>query len=171
MVKLEWVNATYIRNMSIEKLTDITRPFLVDVYPQYKILEQTAEGKEKISKIMKALQERLKLVNEVADLSAFFFSDIFPYNQEAVAKHLKNADTKAILTNLKAALEKVEPFTKENIETAFRALATEMGIKAGQVIHPARVALTGRSDSPPMFDTVEIIGKEQSIKRICKILS
>ncbi len=171
MDKLNWLNGQYIRKMNAEDLLVSTRPFLEKAYTEFALLEKTLEGRTKINKILTALQERLKTINEVVELSEFFFKDEFPFVQEAVDKHLKEAGAKEILIGLKDALTNVDPFTKENIEIAFRDLAQTMGIKAGKVIHPARVALTGRSDSPPMFDTVEIIGKERSLDRIEKAIA
>ena len=149
-----------------ERLIELTRPFLEKVYPSYLELEKTGEGREKIRKVIVALQERMKTVNEIVELSDFFFNDEVKYDQQSVEKHLKEPQAKEILMKLLEKLKAISPFVKENIEPAFRDLAKEMEIKAGKVIHPARVALTGRMDSPPMFDTVEIIGKEDCIKRL-----
>lgn len=164
--KLTWMNATYIRQMSAEKLLEYCDKALAAAYPCYKETKNTPEGKERMLKIMKCLQERMRTLNDAVPLSDFFFSDELKFDQTAVEKHLKEEGAKEVLAKLLSALEKVEPFTKENIEPAFRGLAAEMGLKAGKIIHPARVALTGRSDSPPMFDTVELIGKETVLKRL-----
>ncbi|MCX5749478.1 MAG: glutamate--tRNA ligase [Candidatus Saganbacteria bacterium] len=164
--KLDWLNAHYIRQSLPERLMDLTRPFLEKAYPSYTELSKTKGGIDHIRKIIVCLQDRMKTVNEVVALSDFFFSDELKFDPAAVQKHLKEEGVADILSRLKEGLSKVSPFTKDNIEPVFRNLAKELGVKAGKVIHPARVALTGRSDSPPMFDTVEIIGKETSIKRL-----
>ncbi len=171
MVKLEWLNAHYIRGKSIDELIELTGPYLEKAYPKYVELQKTPQGQEKIKKLLKDLQERIKTVNEIVDHAGFFLLDEITYDQEAFDKHVKEAGAKEILEKLKDALELIDPFTKENIEPVFRNLAKDLGIKAGKVIHPARVALTGRSDSPPMFDTVELIGKEESIKRLKTVLT
>lgn len=164
--KLTWMNATYIRQMPAEKLLEQCDKSLEEAYPSYKLQKTSAEGRERAVKIIKCLQERMRTLNDAVPLSDFFFQDEIRYDQASADKHLKEEGVKEILTKLTKALETVEPFTKENIEPAFRNLAAEMGLKAGKIIHPARVALTGRSDSPPMFDTVELIGKEASLKRL-----
>ena len=169
--KLTWMNATYIRQMPAEKLLEHCDKSLENAYPSYKSLKNTPEGRERILKIAKCLQERMRTLNDAVPLSDFFFLDEIKFDQTAVEKHLNEEGAKEILAKLAPALEKVEPFTKENIEPVFRDLAKEMGIKAGKVIHPARVALTGRSDSPPMFDTVELIGKENTLKRLKNTIS
>ncbi len=170
MDKLDWINATYIRQLPADKLAELTRPFLVKAYPSIVEMEKSDLGRKHIDQVLAALKERLKTVNEVAGLSGFFFLEEIPYNTEAVEKHLKGEGVDNILSKLKERLAGVDPFTKDKIEPVFRDLAKELGIKAGAVIHPARVALTGRSDSPPMFDTVEIIGKEISIKRLNDVI-
>ncbi len=161
MDKLNWLNANYIRQKSADELIELTRPFLEKAYPSY--------GKKDpvwLKKMTAALQERLKTVNECVELSDFFFNDEVAFDQQAFDKQLKAEGAKDILIKLGDKLSAVSPFTKENIEPAFRGLAEELGIKAGKVIHPARVALTGRMDSPPMFDTTELIGKELCLQRI-----
>lgn len=166
MEKLTWMNATYIRQMPVEQLMEQCDKALGTAYPSYTALKDTPEGMERILKIIKCLQERMRTLNDAVPLSDFFFQDEIKFDQASVDKHLKEPGTKDILSKLAETLKNVEPFTKENIEPAFRSLAAEMGLKAGKIIHPARVALTGRSDSPPMFDTVELIGKETVLKRL-----
>lgn len=166
MDKLNWLNAHYIRQSLPERLIDLTRPFLEKAYPSYSEMIKTKEGFEHLKKIIVCLQDRMKTINEIVELSDFLFNDEVKFDDASVQKHLKEAGVADILVKLKEGLEKVSPFTKENIEPVFRGLASDLGLKAGKVIHPARVALTGRSDSPPMFDTVELIGKERSLKRL-----
>lgn len=166
MEKLTWMNATYIRQMPVEQLMEQCDKALGTAYPPYTALKNTPEGMERILKIIKCLQERMRTLNDAVPLSDFFFQDEVKFDQASVDKHLKEPGAKDILSKLAEALKDVEPFTKENIEPAFRSLAAEMGLKAGKIIHPARVALTGRSDSPPMFDTVELIGKETVLRRL-----
>lgn len=170
MDKLNWLNAHYIRLLSPEKLLEMTRPFLEKAYLSFKEMESSPEGRTKLNKILLCAQERMKTLNECVELSSYFFSEDYPLDPDSAQKHLKVEGVNEILSKLKDKLAAIDPFTKENIESAFRGLAQELGLKAGKVIHPARVALTGRSDSPPMFDTVEIIGKENCIKRIEKTL-
>lgn len=166
MDKLNWLNAHYIRQTLPERLIDLTRPFLEKAYTSYSETVKTKEGFEYVKKIIVCLQDRMKTINEIVELSDFFFNDEVKYDEASVNKHLKEAGVVDILAKLKEGLEKVSPFTKETIEPVFRDIAKELGVKAGKVIHPARVALTGRSDSPPMFDTVGLIGKERSIRRL-----
>lgn len=164
--KLTWMNATYIRRMTAEKLLELCDKSLETAYPSYKEQKNTPEDRERILKIIKCLQERMRTINDAVPLSDFFFQDEIKFDETSVEKHLKEGGAKGVLERLLSTLEKVDPFVKENIEPAFRNLAAEMGLKAGKIIHPARVALTGRSDSPPMFDTVELIGKEPVLKRL-----
>ena len=168
--KLNWLNAHYIKQSPPQRIVLLTKPFLEKAYPLYSELEKTPEGREKIEKAIVSLLERMKTLLDVVPLSDFFFLDEITFDQASFDKHMKEEGVKEILTKLRDALPHVSPFTKENIEPAFRNLAKDLGIKAGKVIHPARVALTGRSDSPPMFDTVEIIGKENCLKRLEKTI-
>ena len=95
----------------------------------------------------------------------------FEYDQAAVKKHFKTAEGKKVLEALKDRLAKVEPFTKDKIEPVFKDLAKELKVKLGAIIHPCRLALTGTLQSPPMYDVVEILGKEKAAQRLSKAIS
>lgn len=167
--KLTWMNGVYIRSIPVEELFTYCNELLKENYPTYKDLIISEAGKQKIFKILSAVRERMKTLNDVIYLTDFFFSEV-KYDNNAVEKHLKKEGGKEILQKLLERLQSVDNFTKVNIEPIFRNLADELNVKAGNIIHPARVALTGRSDSPPMFDTVELIGKDETLKRLKKAI-
>jgi len=167
--KLDWVNGQHIRKLSHDCLFELTKPFLDEQYPWMKDLKDLKEI-NRIKKIIICLQDRMERLTQIVELSDFFFVDEVKYDKESVEEYLKTADAKNILCKLKERLEALEPFEKSKIEEVFRTLAKDLNVKAGEVIHPARVALTGRSDSPPMFDVVELLGKENTIGRLGKTI-
>jgi glutamyl-tRNA synthetase len=156
--KLNWLNGKYIRNILPERLVDLCESLLIEAYGKFDF--------EYIKKVVLAFHDRLVLIPDIVPLSKYFFVDEFEYDPKGVEKHFKTENAKRILESLKERLVKVEPFTRENIEPVFKDLAKEMNVKLGVVIHPCRLALTGTLQSPPMYDVVEILGKEKVGERL-----
>lgn len=163
MEKLNWLNGQYIRKILPERLVDLCEPLLIDAYDNHDMAY--------ITKVVKAFQDRLVLIPDIVPLSDYFFKDEFAYDPKGVEKYFKADNAKNILSSLKERLEKVDPFVKANIEPVFKQLAEEMAVKLGVIIHPCRLALTGRMESPPMYDVVEVLGKEKVATRLAKAIS
>jgi glutamyl-tRNA synthetase len=115
---------------------------------------------------VEAVGNRLGGPHDVAEALGYFYGDDFAYDPEAVAKHLQSGEAAAHLTALADALEALPVYTLESIESALRELATARGVKAAALIHPARVALTGRSSSPGIFEVLYLLGRAKSIERL-----
>jgi len=158
--KLNWLNGQYIRTILPERLVDLCEPLLMQTYGNHDF--------NYISQVVKAFQDRLVLIPEIVPLSAYFFIDEFEYDAKGVEKYFKSDKAKKILSSLKDKLVKVDPFKRDMIEPIFKNLAQELTLKLGEVIHPCRLALTGRLESPPMYDVVEILGKDKVAKRLTK---
>ena len=97
----------------------------------------------------------------------YFFYDDFEIEKEKLLP--KKVEAIQIIEGLKKSIElinSIEVFDPENLEDNFRKLAEELKLKAGQLFFPIRIALTGRKESPPLFDTMKVIGRESSIKRL-----
>ncbi len=92
------------------------------------------------------------------------------YNEEAVEKFLKKDKISDILGITKKRLEAVDPFTQENIEKEARALIGELKIESAELIHPLRVAVTGKAVSAGVFEVLALLGKEKTIERLEKVL-
>jgi glutamyl-tRNA synthetase len=161
--KLNWLNGKYIRKILPERLVDLCEPLLIEAYGTHDI--------QYIKKVVLAFHDRLVLIPDIVPLSKYFFVDDFEYDPKGIEKYFKPANSKRILTTLKEKLAKVKSFTKENIEPIFKGLAKEMNVKLGVIIHPCRLALTGRIQSPPMYDVVEILGKKKAKERLARAIS
>ena len=158
MEKLNWLNGQYIRKILPERLIDLCEPLLIQAYGNHDF--------EYISKVIKVFHDRLVLIPDIVPLSEYFFKDHFEYDPKAVEKYFKTENAKVILSSLRDRLEKVEPFIKANIEPVFKDLAAELNVKLGLIIHPCRLAVSGRTETPPMYDVVEVLGKEKVIQRL-----
>jgi glutamyl-tRNA synthetase len=161
--KLNWLNGQYIRSILPERLFDLCEPLLIKAYGAHDLAY--------MKKVVAVFHDRLVLIPDIVPLSPYFFRDEFEYDPKAVEKYFKPENSKKILETLKERLEKIEPFSKENIEPVFKELSKELNVKLGEVIHPCRLALSGRSETPPMYDVVEILGKEKVIQRLAKAIA
>lgn len=162
--KLDWMNGNYIRQLSTEELTKRLLPFWrrAGLVPPG---ELSANKFKKLESIALLCQERLVKLAEIIPLTDFFFSDV-RYDPAAVEKVLKKEGAGEILKAASAKLELIGSWSCENIEAGLRALADELGQKPGKVFQPIRVAVSGRTISPPLFESLEILGKETSLMRI-----
>lgn len=160
--KLDWMNGVYIRKMSLGELADKA----MEELKKSKLIKDTKEVDiNKISKIVKLIQERLKKFSEIPQLVNYFFNEPV-YEEKPVRKFLKKDGVPEMLQELSKVIEEVEPFDIETLESAVRAFIEKKELKPGDVIHPVRVALTGRAASPPIFDVMDVLGKQTCLKRI-----
>jgi glutamyl-tRNA synthetase len=160
--KLNWLNGKYIRSILPDRLIDLCEPLLIEAYGNHDF--------EYIKKVVLALHDRLVLIPDIVPLTKYFFTDDFEYDPQAVEKHFKGEHSKKILESLKDRLAKVDSYTKENIEPVFKGLAKELDVKLGVVIHPCRLALTGTTQSPGMYDVVMVLGKKKVEERLKKAI-
>lgn len=166
MDKLIWLNSHYMKTSPPSRLAQLALPFL----EKEGLIRDGEKSLEVLEKIMPLVQERAKTLGEVPRWVDFFFKEEIDYEQSAVDEWLKDELHKRLLSLAKEALANLEPFTKENIESALRSLAEREGVKAKEVFHPLRVAVTGRTVSPPLLESIAILGKEKTLKRIAQAL-
>jgi glutamyl-tRNA synthetase len=162
MEKLMWMNGEYVRKKSDEELFQLTIPF----FERENLIKDEAD-KELVRKIIPLLKERVRLLKDFVSLGDYFLREV-KYEREAVEKHLGEPVVFERLGELKRRLEEIreEDFTKDQIESVIRGLAQEMGIKAKELIHPVRVAVTGKTVGPGLFELMEVLGREKVLKRI-----
>ncbi|MDQ4079040.1 MAG: glutamate--tRNA ligase [Chloroflexota bacterium] len=156
--KLEYMNGWYIRQLPVKVLAAKITPFLEEA--------GLPIDEEKILEVLPLVQERMKFLSEAPELLDFFLADApLPDLEELPGKKMDVADTVAALQGAYDALANVE-WTMEAIEEALRAKAEALGLKAGQLFQPLRVAITGRKFSPGIFETIYHIGQGRVLERI-----
>jgi glutamyl-tRNA synthetase len=157
--KAVWLNAEHIRGLPVEDLSARLLPIV------------HAAGfnitSEKMLRITPLIRERIKLLREVLSAADFFFVDQLPPYDPAELIPQKG-DAAMALKALKRAQEVLPAveFKHDPLDQALRAAAQELGVKAGQMFQPIRVAVCGRKNAPPLFETLEVLGKETTLKRI-----
>ncbi len=156
--KLTALNADHIQATAPETLAELLVPFL-------KKIGIHVESGEFLVKVVKTLVQRSKTMEEMATAATFYFTETIAYEEKAARKFLK-PDTRQPLHFLMDALGVIDVFTEENLENAFKSVMDKTGLKLGKIAQPVRVALTGKTASPGIFEITEIIGKEKVIRRL-----
>jgi glutamyl-tRNA synthetase len=188
--KLDWINGFYIRQKSLDKLTELCIPQLIksdlitpcfetEQYPpaygaefitqKFKIKETGEEISFRfLQKVVSLYQERLKKLSEIAELTDFFFKKELEYEKELLRwRDMDDKEVKETLDNLKKILSRIKEkdWRKENLEKILLAEANKVGDR-GKLLWPLRVALTGKEASAGPFEIAEILGKEKCLERI-----
>ncbi|MHB8880307.1 MAG: glutamate--tRNA ligase [Thermodesulfovibrionales bacterium] len=160
--KLLWLNSQYIINSPAERLADLVVPFLVkeDI-----IGKDEAVDRVWLARAVVTLQERAKTLIELAASLRYYFHDPASYDEKAAAKFLNDKNL-ALLTELHESLSGLGDYSTAGIEAVFTALIEKHGIKLGAIAQPVRVALTGGTVSPGIYEVIEIIGRETTLRRL-----
>lgn len=157
--KLNWVNSEYIKNKDIDSLTAVTEEYL-----KAKEFLPPQVTKEYLKKVILLFQGRANKLSDFTDWGRFCFYDDYNYSEEtlpALEKKLIGEINKLI-----ESFSSMDVFDKESIEKEFRAVAESLGLKTRDLVHPVRAALTGRKVGPGLFETIEVLGKQEVIKRL-----
>jgi glutamyl-tRNA synthetase len=151
--KLLWMNAQYLMRMPADEIYIHLVPFI----------DRPLDELRPLIELYKIRSHTLK---EMAEQLAPYFVEEVEYEPETVKKHVKGDDLADRMRALRATLAKVEPFDVTATEQALRALAEERGVSAAKLIHPLRLALTGKGASPPIFDVAVVLGRERTLRRL-----
>ncbi len=172
--KLLWLNSHYI----MQKADDALANMILEVLESQGMVKGTGyrvqgAGKEKevILKAIPLIKERMKTLKEAAALLDFFFVDEVKIDEQAKQKFLTKPETLAALKDMAHLLSDTEPFTHAELETRIRQFVDEKKIKLKDILQPLRVILTGKSVSPPLLESMEILGKETTLARLNKFLA
>lgn len=158
--KLNWLNTHYIKSVSTDYLAQYSKPF-------YKArgIDPEKIPAEKFNKIIDIFRERIQTVNEYPEKSRYFFEDIDKFDPAADEKFL-NSDTLRVLNKIEEEIKNMNDFNLENIHDCFDSIMDELNLKLGKIAQPIRVALTGGTVSPGIFEVIDIMGKELTLKRL-----
>ena len=162
--KNKWFNHQYLIQKSDEELAKQFLPIVAEQTGKIEAIEIN-----KLTKIVSLIKERAHFVNEFWELSNFFFEEPTAYDEKA-AKNWKE-ETPQLMKNLIEVLNEIDDFTSNTIETIVKEWMTRNEIGMGKIMQPFRLSLVGALKGPHLFDIVEIIGKEETIKRIQKAVT
>jgi glutamyl-tRNA synthetase len=159
--KLDWLNSQYLKQLPLPTLTDLLAQRL-----NAKGWLNEPYDRAWLARIAALLQDRLKVLGDIEEEHSFFFQDSPVYQEEAVEKFLRQDGMGPRLLQLKDRLSGLASFDTATIEQAVRGMVAEQHLEARELIHPARVAVTGRAVSPPLFEVMSILGKDTTVRRL-----
>ena len=162
--KLDWMNGHYIRETTDADLADalleywtVSPPNTMPPHPD----------RQTLIRIAPLIRERMKTLAEASERIGFFFDDAFQYEpSELIQRKMDAAGALRALEAAKDALQPIEPFETARIEQALRSLADDLNLKTGQLLGTLRVATSGQRVSPPLFESMEILGRERVLRDI-----
>jgi glutamyl-tRNA synthetase len=164
--KLIWLNSQYVMSSDPVRLAELVIPFL----EKEKIIhEGEAPDMEWLSKAILTLRERAKTLGELAASLRYYIAEDVEYNEKAKAKFLHDKSL-PLLIELKERITVLAEFSVAEIERIFREITERHGIKLGNLAQPVRVAVTGGTESPGIFEVLEVMGKEKTMRRLEKAI-
>ncbi|RKY34679.1 MAG: glutamate--tRNA ligase [Candidatus Omnitrophota bacterium] len=161
--RLKWVNGYYIKNLELQNLVELLVPYLEKQ-------GYITEDFDWLRGLVKLYKTRFQTLPRFLELTKFFFEDSVDYQTQAKDEFLKSEQAADYLEKLKTLLEQGNFSTVENIEHIVRTLVQGLNISASTLIHPARVALTGGTVSPGIFEIIYFLGKEKCVKRLSFVI-
>ena len=160
--KLEWINGHYLRNTDTDKIFNS----VVDRWEKAGLINQLdSRNKEYCYKVIDLLKDRSKTISEITDNAFYFFFDPKEYDAKGARKHFKEGSI-PVLKALNEKLEALKSFNHDALENVYREYAENSKLSASKLIHPTRLAVSGVSFGPGLFELLETIGKETTVRRI-----
>jgi glutamyl-tRNA synthetase len=160
--KLLWLNGHYIHEADSRRLAGLLKPALAGQGLSVETIDERV-----LDQVIAAVKSRSRTLIELAQGATYFFKEDLSYDESARTKFL-TPDIRPVLIELLSRLEAAAAFTAPELEKTFKALLDQKGLKLVQLAQPVRVALTGRTVSPGIYEVMEILGKERSLARLKK---
>jgi glutamyl-tRNA synthetase len=163
--KLTWLNSHYLKHVSRERLYKLAIPYLsqagcnISGFPE-----------EKIIKLVDFYRERIRILSEITEATKFFFEDKIIYQMEARQKFIEPQESKEVLQEVYDGISTLQEFNEGSLETLLRRIAESKNLKFQDVAQPIRVALTGTTVSPGIFEVMELLGRQKVQERIKQML-
>jgi glutamyl-tRNA synthetase len=161
--KCYWLNGQYVLHMSLGRFRELSEPFI-----QKAGLAISDEAY--LLKVLEIVKEKIKLFQDVPDWIGYFFTEEFPLEPEAVEKTLNKPGAIDRLGRLRHKYAEVDDWAAARLETALKELGASIGCKTGELVHPARVAVSGRSIGPSLYHMLEVMGKPRVLRRMDRVL-
>ncbi|MCK5014744.1 MAG: glutamate--tRNA ligase [Candidatus Omnitrophica bacterium] len=163
MDKLKWLSNQYIKQADTERLVDFMIPFL----KEKKYIGEDFD-RQKIKNSVNLFKGRMDTFLDFIERADFVFIDELQIDGDVFQKHLSRNKEKEFRL-LSDRFAQTEPFDVATTEKVFRKVVAELGIKASDLVHPVRVAITGRDVGPGLFETIVLLGKEKTVERLAKV--
>src|SRR5262249_41821692 len=162
--KCFWLNGQYVMQMSLDRFIELARPFIERA--KIDISNETY-----LRDVLAIVKEKIKLFKDVPEWTSYFFADDYEFDSGAVKKVFGNADAAERLKALREEFAKIDKWNLEAIESTLKSLAQKLDCKTGGLVHPARIAVSGRSVGPSLYHMLEVMGKDRVLKRFDQTLA
>jgi glutamyl-tRNA synthetase len=161
--KCYWLNGQYILQMPLSRFRELSEPYIQS-------LRIPPADETYLLKVLQIVKEKIKLFKDVPDWIGYFFTEEFPYDADAVEETLKKPGAGDRLKSLRKIYAELPDWSATGLEIALKQVAGELGCKTGELVHPTRVAVSGRSVGPSLYHMLEVMGKERVLQRIDRTL-
>ena len=162
--KCFWLNGQYVAQMSLDRFIELARPFLerakIDI-----------SNNKYLPEVLAIVKEKIKLFKDVPEWTSYFFTENYEFDSESVKKVFDKSEAVARLKALHEEFAKLDKWDFQTLESALKSLAQKLGCKTGDLVHPARVAVSGRSVGPSLYHMLEVMGKERVLKRCDRMMA
>src|SRR5947208_4634849 len=156
--KCFWLNGQYIAQMSLDRFAELSRPFLekarIDI-----------SNEKYLRAVLAIVKEKIKLFKDVPEWTRYFFTEDYDFDPAAAENVFGKPEAATRLSALRAEFAKIDNWNLEQIESTLKALAQKLDCKTGDLVHPARIAVSGRGIGPSLYHMLEVMGKERVLAR------
>ena len=163
--KLQWLNGQHIRRLTTEQLRDRVVPILAKAG-----FDTGAKSEAWLTKMTEICQTKIPTLNDIVPYTDFFFAEPSVYEEKAVGKQWKKPGALDRMRTIRALLEGVAPWDHDTLKAAYEKLSETSGEGLGQFVHPTRLACTGKSVGPGLFELLELLGKDVCLERVDKAI-
>jgi glutamyl-tRNA synthetase len=161
--KCYWLNGQYVLHMSLGRFRELSEPFIQKA-------GIAISDEAYLLKVLEIVKEKIKLFKDVPDWIGYFFTEEFPLEPEAVEKTLNKPGAIDGLGRLREKYAELDDWAAASLEKALKELGASIGRKTGELVHPARVAVSGRSIGPSLYHMLEVMGKPRVLRRMDRVL-
>src|SRR5437588_4007649 len=162
--KCFWLNGQYVAQMSLDRFIELARPFMekakIDI-----------SDEKYLRDVLAIVKEKIKLFKDVPEWTSYFFSEDYEFDPEAEKNVFGKPEAAGHLKALRDEFAKIDKWDLQTLESALKSLAQKLGCKTGDLVHPARVAASGRSVGPTLYHMLEGMGKERVLKRFDRMMA
>jgi len=161
--RLEWINGEWLRKLNVDEVVRRLEIYLKD--NGLKI-----DDADYLAKVIQAMGNRVNKLKDFIEIGRYFFTDDFTYDEKGFKKRIYPG-VEVRIKKLITKFSELAPFDEENMESALRELSEELNCKAGELIHPVRLGVSGMTFGPSLFELLEVLGRGKVIKRLEKLVS
>jgi glutamyl-tRNA synthetase len=167
IAKLTWMNSVYMRDLRAKDPTRVVMLCLEILQDAGRLpADVTPEMRRYVARVVEVLGERMKVGRDIVTNGDFFFTESVTYDPDAVQKYLRGKEAAEMLSRLRERIARAQKFDPAAMEAIVRELATDLGVESREIIHPVRVALTGKTAGPGLFELMAVLGPGRVTKRL-----